>query len=1202
MELDDTFKPLRSHTNPEIPSLMRPSSLVVPLQTLPLPANPSSKNLREELQHISAYFSEFKPSQIVTPFQGTSLRMSKDKKKFYFGSREGRIAIAQIDSKAILQDIDLKEGIIRSIALCQNDTYLYSGGQGGAIRKFLIEDMSEVQQLVGHRSEVNTILISADEATLFSLGDTGTVFKWDLNEAVPTPLMLYTHQCQAYALDLSADNNYLASGGKDNVVHVYSLLEMRTLRAMKDPDFGSIWSVKITAKNSFIAFGDDRPVVYVYDFRTFERLHEMRGHIQKVRCMTASFDEATLITGGYDNKIFVWDIYQRHNGFVLNGHTDGVKAMILSDDNTRLYSMSHDCSIKTWKLPKLDQYTIKRPQKKFENMKRMVFGKRSKDLIYVLNGSDLFSFDINTEEENLVESFAHFDIESFTFSKQSDLLCLVCTSLLLKEKNKANEEFQVVNYSILLYDYYHKRFNATYYLESYGIHSVIISSDEQFLVVGELYRCKIFHLKDFQVYHIFRTHKHEIVSLIDSPNGAYLFSGDSHGIIKSYDFPKKYEIKALTASEKKVVKMIVTADNEYLIATHEDNITNIWAISKMIKIHTMEQSHVVDIQYPGNATLMFSLYETSLKGFVIPSLTSCYLIRFHGKASEFCFSAGEESIAVFIDKTICVFKNPQHCTQTTVFGELEHLNYFYQQIGKLVSGKVDKHDSIMNHWIIEPFHINIMHLYAFLDKNKLLAQCFEENVGFFPSKSGFTPLDIVLDMDFEKSIDLMYTEIKKISRKNPLFLFVLENSLVRINNSVSQSVFKFYSLAVYKSIDTRLPRFYHSARKLPIILFNRNVLAHKSSFMREDEYANDGKEITFKQTYFRVNMIPGSNESLKFVKSVIETDNELLFTTEFFKLILQEKWKIIKRILQFQAIIYSSYLVLISVYSSINELNTLKAAFGLNVALIFYEISQVATGGLDYFKDAWNYIDILRAASMTYLFVSDILSYQSSRSLIVTALVLFVSWIRGISYFRLIKNTRYYVNLIYEVIFDIIPFLTILFYSTVAFSLIFRSLMKEDDTSFNYLKVSWEINVGGFTTSSYNALMYLAFFLNTVLNPIIMLNLLISIMSNTYKKVNKQVIVADSKELAGMILEGELMYFWNRNKEEKHYLHICSSKKKKVAIEDSNMKKVKTKIEELMLGQGVIKREMEEMKGKMRKMKKMTKAIFNFVSKAETNK
>src|SRR5574343_102465 len=105
-------------------------------------------------------FSSYKSDFICTPFQGTCLSITNDQKYFIFGSREGRLAICDIETKHLLHDIDLKEGSIWSIAL--TDDSVYSAGQGGAIRRFQLGKFTEIQKLVGHSNEVNMILLSKD--------------------------------------------------------------------------------------------------------------------------------------------------------------------------------------------------------------------------------------------------------------------------------------------------------------------------------------------------------------------------------------------------------------------------------------------------------------------------------------------------------------------------------------------------------------------------------------------------------------------------------------------------------------------------------------------------------------------------------------------------------------------------------------------------------------------------------------------------------------------------------------------------------------------------------------------------------------------------------------------------------------------------------------------------------------------------------
>lgn len=58
-----------------------------------------------------------------------------------------------------------------------------------------------------------------------------------------------------------------------------------------------------------------------------------------------------------------------------------------------------------------------------------------------------------------------------------------------------------------------------------------------------------------------------------------------------------------------------------------------------------------------------------------------------------------------------------------------------------------------------------------------------------------------------------------------------------------------------------------------------------------------------------------------------------------------------------------------------------------------------------------------------------------------------------------------------------------------------------------------------FATDNYTAGQWILFFLSSIFIPIIMLNLLIAIMSDTFARVSDSMIEADGKELNRMILE-----------------------------------------------------------------------------------
>lgn len=89
-----------------------------------------------------------------------------------------------------------------------------------------------------------------------------------------------------------------------------------------------------------------------------------------------------------------------------------------------------------------------------------------------------------------------------------------------------------------------------------------------------------------------------------------------------------------------------------------------------------------------------------------------------------------------------------------------------------------------------------------------------------------------------------------------------------------------------------------------------------------------------------------------------------------------------------------------------------------------------------YYWKCWtNYLDVSRLTLfLLYCFFIWFNDFDHMNSM--EAVVIALSWLRGITYFRIFEPTRYLINLLYEVIFDVIPFMMTLTFSTTAFSVI----------------------------------------------------------------------------------------------------------------------------------------------------------------------
>jgi hypothetical protein len=219
------------------------------------------------------------------------------------------------------------------------------------------------------------------------------------------------------------------------------------------------------------------------------------------------------------------------------------------------------------------------------------------------------------------------------------------------------------------------------------------------------------------------------------------------------------------------------------------------------------------------------------------------------------------------------------------------------------------------------------------------------------------------------------------------------------------------------------------------------------------------------------------------------------------------------------------------------------------------------SSGSKYFRDFWNYTDIPRLVTV-FLYIVLIWTNIYPQDDTFLAFVSLILWIRGVTYFRVFKSTRYLINLLIKACRDVGAFILILFYSTLSFALVFYALGTYDSTNlgdfFFYATTFYDLNIGNANTSGFDYLAWAFYVIVSIFNPLIMVNLLISILGSTYDEVKGEEVVNDSRELISLILECEFLMYWRRLTTEKCYIHVCDETIPTItAQEDSLKKKIK---------------------------------------------
>ena len=105
------------------------------------------------------------------------------------------------------------------------------------------------------------------------------------------------------------------------------------------------------ANSRYIATGSDDRLARIYDRETIGLLHSLSGHKDGVRTVAFTSDSTRLVTGSFDNFIFIWLVSSGTQVATLIGHTGTVYSCILTPEDN-IVSCSFDRTVKVWETNK----------------------------------------------------------------------------------------------------------------------------------------------------------------------------------------------------------------------------------------------------------------------------------------------------------------------------------------------------------------------------------------------------------------------------------------------------------------------------------------------------------------------------------------------------------------------------------------------------------------------------------------------------------------------------------------------------------------------------------------------------------------------------------------------------------------------------------------------------------------------------------
>ena len=189
-----------------------------------------------------------------------------------------------------------------------------------------------------------------------------------------------------------------------------------------------------------------------------------------------------------------------------------------------------------------------------------------------------------------------------------------------------------------------------------------------------------------------------------------------------------------------------------------------------------------------------------------------------------------------------------------------------------------------------------------------------------------------------------------------------------------------------------------------------------------------------------------------------------------------------------------------------------------------------------YFTSIWNYIDLIPIVMVfAAIFISFLSSLNKQQEYLqceryVNAVASFFIWFKLLYFFRIFRVYGHLIKTIIQVLIDMKVFVVILLMSLLAFSGTFFILAQNNEGDDIYAKSyiqslmqTFQLMLGDFDTDKFGKvgfpIVYFVFTIAAVFLIVIMLNILIAIISDTFENVQSQQKRMMYKEFAQLILE-----------------------------------------------------------------------------------
>lgn len=663
----------------------------------------------------------------------------------------------------------------------------------------------------------------------------------------------------------------------------------------------------------------------------------------------------------------------------------------------------------------------------------------------------------------------------------------------------------------------------------------------------------------------------------------YLIIGTITNIISIYTIDNFSKQSCSKMFQSNLISIAIINSGQNILATFQDNHAVLLEFSNLLYYEKkIFECNIVECAVVKNRFLAALTDKKTILVFSVPTLEKILEIT-NNNFCSLAYEKDEDYIVALSENKILKFSHLFNESNPHIIGEsinIPNIKDYLENNKKCSKGEQDE-------WLFFPYMVNSLHFYAAENKKKLLKHAIQLRKSKIINSFIGTPLTVSLLADNREISNFLIKELVRNIKDNLGNLKLLTEHLILMQSKDFKALEKLYDNCFIPCTfsSSPLPDYCDEKVKLPKIVYSTSEDIEPENFIEVN--TNGTKRIKFMKCAFKISLEIGSKGSTEFLKSLASCGNKRIYRTKLIQYILKEKWDKIKWVHYMYSAAFCIYLLFLSMFSVNIYYPYLYLATIANGIMNVYEVLQFATAPWLYIKDVLNYIDLLKS-----IFLYACLAIESRYILTVAT---FLSWVRGITIFTLFKRTRPLINLLYYVLYDMIPFAAIVFYSILAFAFIRSTFTADTSITSRSLILEAYFNIVGDINRDGNELDITLTVFNSIFNTIIMLNLLISIIGTTYEEVNQNEIIEDMTKKIDLILEVESILLPLKKKNYLSIVQICdysSSMHQRQEVELHNrIRGIKDELERMELRSASRQQsadvEINEMKHSITGLKKM---------------